>query len=121
MEIKRIQKKTDWTPEDRARHEALREKFKDKPTVEQLTARGEISGQFVSHGIYLDMRQLLQELKKAREAAGLSLADVQERSGMDKATLSRLENGHTDNPTLETLLRYAKAVGKRLECRLVSA
>ncbi|MBL8792585.1 MAG: helix-turn-helix transcriptional regulator [Planctomycetia bacterium] len=67
------------------------------------------------------MRLLLQELKKAREAAGLSLAEVQERSGMDKATLSRLENGHTENPTLETLLRYAKAVGKRLECRLVSA
>ena len=60
----------------------------------------------------------LAELKTARTAAGLSLADVAERSGIDKAALSRLENGIQANPTVETLLRYAAAVGKRLRWTL---
>jgi transcriptional regulator with XRE-family HTH domain len=53
-------------------------------------------------------------LKASREAAGLTLADVSARCGIDQPALSRLENGHTPNPTLDTLWRYAAAVGKRL-------
>jgi transcriptional regulator with XRE-family HTH domain len=49
----------------------------------------------------------------AREQAGLSLTDVADRSGIDKAALSRLENGLYSNPTINTLARYAKAIGKR--------
>jgi len=33
---------------------------------------------------------------------------------MDPPALSRLENGHNKNPTLDTLGRYAAAVGRRL-------
>ena len=66
----------------------------------------------------MDLLQALHELKTVREAAGLSLADVAERSGIDKAALSRLENGVQANPTVETLLRYAAAVGKRLRWTL---
>jgi transcriptional regulator with XRE-family HTH domain len=44
----------------------------------------------------------------------LTLADVSARCGIDQPALSRLENGHTPNPTLDTLWRYAAAVGKRL-------
>ena len=43
MAIKRVQKKIDWTPDDRSRHQAIREKFKDKPTIEELVAQGELS------------------------------------------------------------------------------
>jgi DNA-binding XRE family transcriptional regulator len=53
-------------------------------------------------------------LRQRREQAGLSLGDVAERSGLDKATLSRLENGWYPNPTLNTLARYARGIGKRL-------
>ncbi len=53
-------------------------------------------------------------LRRHREQAGLSLADVAERSGIDKASLSRLENGWYPNPTINTLARYARAIGKRL-------
>jgi DNA-binding XRE family transcriptional regulator len=53
-------------------------------------------------------------LRQRREQAGLSLADVAERSGIDKASLSRLENGWYANPTVNTLARYARALGKRL-------
>ncbi len=53
-------------------------------------------------------------LRQRREKAGLSLGDVAERSGIDKASLSRLENGLYPNPTMNTLARYARAIGKRL-------
>jgi transcriptional regulator with XRE-family HTH domain len=45
----------------------------------------------------------------------LSLADIRERTGIDKSNLSRLENDAGANPTLDTLTRYAEAVGKKLE------
>ena len=44
----------------------------------------------------------------------MTLADVSARCGIDQPALSRLESGHTRNPTLDTLWRYAAAVGKRL-------
>ena len=60
------------------------------------------------------LAELLKQLKAAREAQGLSLADVTARTGMDRSALSKLETGQRPNPTLETLVRYAEAVGKRL-------
>jgi transcriptional regulator with XRE-family HTH domain len=33
---------------------------------------------------------------------------------MDRSALSKLETGQRPNPTLETLVRYGEAVGKRL-------
>jgi transcriptional regulator with XRE-family HTH domain len=65
-------------------------------------------------GVYLESVGLSVDLRGLRKAAGLSLADVAERTGMDKAFLSKLENGRQPNPTLETLHRYAAALGKRL-------
>jgi len=38
---------------------------------------------------------------------------VAERSGLDRAVVSRLESGKQDNPTVATLMRYAAALGKR--------
>ena len=85
--------------------------------MEQLLASGEYFGP-IPHGVYLSLMAALHELKRTREAAGLSLADVAERSGIDKSALSRLENGIHDNPTVETLMRYAAAVGKKLSWTL---
>lgn len=114
MSGERIHRDLKWTPEDRARHKAIRDKFqKERPTPEQLIESGEYFGP-IPHGVYLSLMAALHDLKKARESAGLSLADVAEKSGIDKAALSRLENGVHDNPTIETLARYATAVGKRL-------
>jgi transcriptional regulator with XRE-family HTH domain len=58
--------------------------------------------------------QLLQNQKAARDAASLMLADISARYGIDQPALSRLEKGHTPNPTLDTLWPYASALGKRL-------
>jgi transcriptional regulator with XRE-family HTH domain len=103
-----------WSEEDRARHQAIREKFqRERPTQEELLATGDYTGP-LPHGAYLDFLEAMCHLKKEREAQGLSLADGSARCGIDRAALSRLENGQQPNPTLETILRYAAALGKRL-------
>ena len=118
MAHERIHRDMKWTDEDRARHKAIREKFqKEKPSLQQLIESGDADSA-MPLGRYLELRLALEALKKAREAAGLSLADVAERSGIDKAALSRLENGVHDNPTVETLMRYAAALGKKLVWKL---
>lgn len=58
--------------------------------------------------------QCLAELKEAREAAGLTLAQVSARSGLRVETLSRLELGKVPNPTVATLAKYAAGVGRVL-------
>jgi transcriptional regulator with XRE-family HTH domain len=64
---------------------------------------------------------LLKQLKAAREELGLSLADVTRLTGMDRSALSKLETGQRANPTVQTLIRYAEAVGKRLVVSLADA
>jgi Helix-turn-helix len=56
---------------------------------------------------------LVHDLRKSRQAAGLTLAAVSRCTGIDQATLSRLENGRQRNPTVDTLRRYADAIGRR--------
>src|SRR5438874_6493443 len=108
MNGKRVQKKTAWTAEDRERRRKVRELFKDKPTLEQLVARGELSGNTVPMALYLEIQQMLHDLKKARASTGLSLADVAQRPAMVKAVLSKMENGQHGIPTLPSLARYAQ-------------
>lgn len=67
------------------------------------------------------MHVLLAELKAAREAKGLSLSDLTELTGMDRSALSKLESGQRPNPTVETLVRYAEAVGKHVMVSLADA
>lgn len=58
---------------------------------------------------------VVRQLREAREAAGVSLADLELATGIRKSVLSRLENSQAPNPTLSTLQRYAEAVGVSLE------
>ena len=109
-----VRPKVQWTSEDRARHQAIRGKFRDwHPSPEELIASGE-GANFDLHGEYRELRPFVEEIKRAREAAGLTLAEVSRRCGIDQPALSRLETGHNKNPTLDTLWRYAAAVGRRL-------
>ncbi|MCC7291338.1 MAG: helix-turn-helix domain-containing protein [Phycisphaerales bacterium] len=68
-----------------------------------------------------DLQRLFAQLKQARERKGLSLADLTHLTGMDRSALSRLEGGRRVNPTVETLVRYAEAVGKRLIVELADS
>jgi len=103
-----------WTPEQRAQHKAIRDAFREwHPGPEELIASG-AAARLGLNVVHSPAQELLRRLKASREAAGLTLADVSARCGIDQPALSRLENGHTQNPTLDTLWRYAAAVGKRL-------
>jgi predicted transcriptional regulator len=114
MSNDRIHRASNLSEEERARQRAVREKFqKERPSLRELVESGD-APEPISMRLYIELRLALNDLKKAREAAGLSLADVAERSGIDKAALSRLENGVHDNPTVDTLMRYAAALGKKL-------
>lgn len=64
------------------------------------------------------LRDIVQVLKAERQRLGLSLAEIGERSGIGKANLSRLENDPDPNPTLDTLLRYAEALGRTISVSL---
>jgi ribosome-binding protein aMBF1 (putative translation factor) len=62
---------------------------------------------------YLVLRDYIRQLKAAREAAGVTLAELSARSGLAVETLSRLETGALTNPTWKTLGVYAAALGLR--------
>jgi ribosome-binding protein aMBF1 (putative translation factor) len=113
--MKRITRDRHLTAEEAARYKAVREQVAQE--LPDLIAR--------HHDRMESLDQLLQELlvqlKAAREAKGLSLADLTELTGMDRSALSKLETGQRSNPTVETLVRYAEAVGKRLVVSLADS
>jgi len=67
------------------------------------------------------VRAVCTALKAARENRGLSLGDIERLTGIDRSALSKLERGERPNVTVETLGRYAAALGKRLVIDLADA
>jgi ribosome-binding protein aMBF1 (putative translation factor) len=62
--------------------------------------------------------RFIEALRDERLARGMSLEELALRSRIDKAALSRLEGGKQSNPTIATLLRYARALDMRLNFSL---
>jgi transcriptional regulator with XRE-family HTH domain len=54
---------------------------------------------------------LATTLNRLRQQAGLSLRQLQERSGIDRSLISRIETGDVKKPNPETLSRLAPALG----------
>ncbi|MCI0333072.1 MAG: helix-turn-helix transcriptional regulator [Planctomycetes bacterium] len=112
--MKRITRNRRLTPEEAAKYKAIREQV-----------AGELPDLIARHHERMasldQLEKLFTQLKAAREAKGLSLADITEITGMDRSALSKLETGQRANPTVETLVRYAEAVGKRLVVSLADA
>src|SRR5260370_32129383 len=114
----RINRPRIQTPEQEAAEQALRQKLQEeRPTLEDLVERGDIT-QVFTMGEYWELRKTFAALKAMREQQGLSITDLAERTGMDRAMISRLENGQMDNPTIATMTRYARALGKKVVVRL---
>lgn len=115
MKAQRIFRANQQSAEERVREQALRKQLQEeRPSLEDLVRTGECDPDAVlTMGMYFDIQKALQALKRERERSGFSIGDVAERSGLDRAVVSRLENGKQDNPTIATLMRYAAAVGKR--------
>ena len=59
-------------------------------------------------------------LRQAREAAGMTQAEVAQQLHTTKSAISRIEN-YAEDIHLSTLKRYAKAVGANLQIRLTRA
>ncbi len=110
------------TAEEIAEEEQVRATFRERPSLESLIARGEIDPQrIMTLAAEESLLKGLIELKRARQDRGLSLSEISRRSGIDLASLSRLEAGKNPNPTFETLSRYAHALGLRLELSFVES
>lgn len=64
---------------------------------------------------------MLDAILAARKEAGLTQAEVAERMGTKAPAVARLENalitGGSPSPSLNTLRKYAAALGKKLEIR----
>jgi len=92
-------------------HDELIEKALQNPAVRAEVERLE-----------RDEMPMLDALLAARASAGLTQAQVAARMGTQAPAIARLENALVTgkpSPSLATLVRYAHALGKRLEVRFV--
>ncbi|TAN68790.1 MAG: XRE family transcriptional regulator [Methylobacter sp.] len=65
---------------------------------------------------------ILDEILSARREAGLTQAQVAKRMGTKPSAVARLESALVSgkhSPSIDTLRKYAAAVGKKLEVHLV--
>ncbi len=94
------------TPQEAARYRQLRADIeREKPAINAQVA-AELAEQ-------REWAAVFAELKQVREAQGLSLADLEARTGIDRSTLAKLETGERADFTLDMVQKYAQAVGKR--------
>lgn len=111
------------------RDDVIAAQFADKPSLREMARRG-----ILSEGACEAMEKaravgppdwptkgLVAALRAERERQGLSLAEVAERAGIDRAAIHKLEIGINRNPTATTLWRYADALGKRILWRMADA
>ena len=99
------------TVEEQKRHKRIREHVQEElPDIEQR-ARQKLA-EAMQRGVTI--QHTIALLKSERLKKGLSLADMKERTGIERSTLSRLENDADANPTVDTLAKYADAVGKKV-------
>lgn len=97
----------DFTPEE----EAIFRRAAAEDDAELETLRAEAAADFAR---LERLGDAVQALRREREAQGLSLADMEQRCGITRAALSRLENDAHPNPTMQTLMRIAAALGVEL-------
>jgi hypothetical protein len=76
---------------------------------DDLPADGE-GDEVVTQGMLMALMNLIRSLKGRRESMGLTIGEVARRSRLTPMTISRLENLHNRNPSLDTLYRYAMAI-----------
>ena len=76
-----------------------------------------------AYGALEDEFAVLDALLKARNAAGLTQAQVASRMGVSQPVVARIESSlgsKKHSPSLNTLRRYASACGMKLQIQMVS-
>ena len=111
----------DLTAEQRAEFEAMRAETRTPAARREDEAiRAAVMNEFPPATLPAEAVEALARIRVERERLGMSLADVSDRTGIDRTALSKLERGQ-GNPTLATLNRVAAALGMRVELSLVAA
>jgi DNA-binding XRE family transcriptional regulator len=72
-------------------------------------------------GQSVEPSDLARQLRVARKAAGMSLADVAEQASMTRQAVLAIESGKNSNPKIDTLNRIADALGLKLTLTLSKA
>lgn len=101
--------------EERARMRALRSRIEAER--DEIVAEGR-RHKAAHDAAVARLRDVMRLLHAERGRQGLSLADIQSRTGIARSALSRLETDPDANPTLTTIARYAEALGKDLQILL---
>ncbi len=99
------------SPKKMMTHEQLVKKMLKRPAVKAETER-----------LNREEFSILDQILAARKAAGLTQADVAKRMGTQAPAIARLESALASgkhSPSLNTLRKYAQALGKRVELHLV--
>ena len=106
-QLKRVSGKTyPLTNAERIEHQQIHDELSNDPEVKSQASRIQADLQ----DRRCEFADVVTALKAARETRGLSLQDLCGRTGITRASLSLLENGH-GNPTITTLRRVADAIG----------
>jgi DNA-binding phage protein len=109
------------------RDDAIEALYQDNPSLRALHERGLIDQESYEKAKELRasgppkyaLSALVAALRAERERQGLSLTDIAERTGMDRAAVHKLEIGLNKNPTCATLQRYADALGLQIAWELL--
>lgn len=108
----------DLTPAERERYrKALAETEAEK---DQIIGRGR-QLKATADAAAARLREAFRLLKEERARQGLSLRDLEERTGIPYSAFSRLETDPAANPTVTTLERCAKALGMTIQISLVAS
>lgn len=110
-QLKRIQRTTLLTPEEAARDREARRQLQAEfpPKIRTRKAAA------------VEIGSIMNALKEARTSQGMTLQEAARRANIEPPNLSTLENSPDANPTLQTLLRYAGALGKTIHIVLEDA
>jgi DNA-binding XRE family transcriptional regulator len=111
MEIRHVRKPGRVTDEEHARYEEIRRKVREEFPPKKKTPKQTA----------VALQDVMSALKTARTEKGITLAQMTESTGIATPNLSNLENSSDANPTLQTLLRYAGALGKTIRVVLEDA
>jgi len=112
-EIERVQRDRRLTPEEAVAERELRAKIEaDLPSLREQAKAAKLGKRAKS------VWQTIEALKDERERQGLSLKDIESRTGVVESELSRLEEDVDKDPTINALLQYADALGKSIEIKL---
>lgn len=106
-------------------YKRMPEEFREKMKRDRELIEREELDELMSFGRKALARQELLDgalaaLKAEREAQGVSLSEMEKRTGISKSALSRLENEPNANPTVSTLMRIAEALGREITIQITN-